>query len=200
MKNHEFDIIDQYIKDKQKNAVLDIGANVGAFAKYYSNKFKHVHSFEPVSTTHSVLEKNLSNYDNVLTYNVAIGDKVTDVDIVNLEGHSTRNKVQDSTGQAWLEHRIKSRNLAKGKWKIETVAQRTIDSYDFQHVDLIKIDTEGYVLPVINGMIDTVTRCKPVLYVELHDNTPNKDKCFSLLENLSYKKEYVDNLNHIFFM
>lgn len=199
MKTHEFKIINQYINNRQKNVALDIGANSGEFSKYYSDVFAFVHAFEPVLSTFDTLRENLKSYHNVHTYNVAIGDKKSEVDIVNLKGHSSRNKIQDVSGKKWLDHRIKSRNLDSDQWTIETVKQHSIDSYKIDYVDLIKIDTEGYVLPVLTGMTDTLCKYKPILYIELNKDTPHSKECFSMLDSMSYEKKYVDNLNYIFF-
>ena len=195
----EFGMIDRYIKRQRKEVVLDIGSNVGEFSEYYSSKFTHVHAFEPVSTTFNILEKNMSVYDNVSVYNVAIGDTASSVDITNLKGHSSRNKIHDKSGKRWLEERIEQRKLDQSDWTIETVQQRTIDSYNFENVDLIKIDTEGYVLPIINGMLETIKRCNPFLYIELHEKTNHSDECFSILQDLSYQRQPVDRLNNLFY-
>ena len=199
MDSKEFGAIDRYIKRQRKHVALDIGANIGCFSEYYSSKFVDVHAFEPVSSTFNILEKNMSVYDNVSVHNVAIGDTESKVDIVDLKGHSTRNMIQDDRGKNWLEDRIKGRNLDSSAWKIETVQQRTIDSYNFENVDLIKIDTEGYILPIINGMLETIERCSPFLYIELNEKTNHKDECFSILEKFSYQKHPVDRLNNLFY-
>lgn len=44
---------------------------------------------------------------------------------------------------------------------------RTIDSYNFDVVDAIKIDVEGSELFVIEGAKDTITRCRPSVQVEI---------------------------------
>lgn len=54
--------------------------------------------------------------------------------------------------------------------KTEHVVQvpcRTIDSYLFEDVDVIKIDVEGSELMVMEGAIDTITRCRPSVQVEI---------------------------------
>lgn len=47
------------------------------------------------------------------------------------------------------------------------VPKRTIDSYNFQDVDAIKIDVEGSELLVIEGAKDTIDRCRPSVQVEI---------------------------------
>ena len=54
--------------------------------------------------------------------------------------------------------------------KLEAVVDvpcRTIDSYNFDDVDAIKIDVEGSELWVIEGAKDTIDRCRPSVQVEI---------------------------------
>ena len=50
---------------------------------------------------------------------------------------------------------------------IVAVPARTIDSYNFEDVDAIKIDVEGSELYVIEGAKDTIDRCRPSVQVEI---------------------------------
>jgi len=50
---------------------------------------------------------------------------------------------------------------------IVNVPCRTIDSYNFNDVDAIKIDVEGSELWVIEGAKDTIDRCRPSVQVEI---------------------------------
>jgi hypothetical protein len=43
---------------------------------------------------------------------------------------------------------------------------KTLDSFNLNDVDLIKIDCEGYELFVIQGGIETIKRCRPAIIVE----------------------------------
>ena len=45
----------------------------------------------------------------------------------------------------------------------------TLDSLDLPRCDLIKVDTEGFEDRVIAGALATLTRCRPILYIEVHD-------------------------------
>ena len=47
------------------------------------------------------------------------------------------------------------------------VPARTIDSYNFEDVDAIKIDVEGSELLVMQGAKDTIKRCRPSVQVEI---------------------------------
>jgi hypothetical protein len=47
-----------------------------------------------------------------------------------------------------------------------TIPLRTLDSFNLERIDLLKIDVEGYELEVLQGGAETVTRCRPVCIVE----------------------------------
>jgi hypothetical protein len=51
----------------------------------------------------------------------------------------------------------------KGKGEVE---MHTLDSFSFENVDLIKIDTEGFEVFVLRGAEQTIKQWKPVIVVE----------------------------------
>lgn len=51
--------------------------------------------------------------------------------------------------------------------QLVNVPARTIDSFEFDEVDAIKIDVEGSELLVIEGAKDTIDRCRPSVQVEI---------------------------------
>src|SRR5208283_4934001 len=50
--------------------------------------------------------------------------------------------------------------------KQEYVLLTTIDRFDFQRVDLLKIDAEGMVMEILDGAERTIQRCRPIMFVE----------------------------------
>ena len=50
-----------------------------------------------------------------------------------------------------------------------SVTQKTLDSFEFKHVDLIKINVEGGELGVVNGAINTIHKWKPVVLFEQNE-------------------------------
>ena len=62
-----------------------------------------------------------------------------------------------------------------------------------QRVSAIKIDVENYEYFVLDGARNLITKHKPIVYAELWENE-NREKCFALFNNLSYKTfVVVDN-------
>lgn len=56
----------------------------------------------------------------------------------------------------------------------EVIEVRTMDSYNFTEVDIIKIDTEGYEYPVILGAEKTIMDNRPIVQVEMIEGQPEK--------------------------
>ena len=81
-----------------------------------------------------------------------------------------------NTGMASLVHEVFNQRTGdrwvQPEWenfpKIE-VETRTLDSYEFDQVDFIKIDVEWFELKVLQGAENTIRKHKPVIYVEIND-------------------------------
>jgi len=79
------------------------------------------------------------------------------IDLIDHTDHGGHNHVVlDSTD-------LKLRSAQQ----IVKVPVRTIDSYNFDNVDVIKIDVEGSELLVIEGAKETIDRCRPSVQVEI---------------------------------
>jgi hypothetical protein len=71
---------------------------------------------------------------------------------------------------------------------VETVPVRTLDSFAFEQVSLIKIDVEGHETQVIEGSLSTIARSQPALLVEIeqrHCSVPI-DAIFQRISALGY--------------
>jgi FkbM family methyltransferase len=69
----------------------------------------------------------------------------------------------------------------------QLVRVRTIDSLALGRLDFIKIDVEGYEAQVLEGGVETIARCRPVIYLEYNEN---RDGIVRLLRGLGYKALY----------
>ena len=43
---------------------------------------------------------------------------------------------------------------------------RTLDSFDLNFIDYIKIDAEGYEIEVVEGAKNLIEKCKPFIHIE----------------------------------
>jgi len=83
----------------------------------------------------------------------------------------------------------------EGEFAVEIT---TLDSYEFDNVDFIKIDVEGYEPKVLAGAEKTIKKHWPVMCVEINTDDNNSQE---ILESWGYKLIAVDDLqgyDHIF--
>ena len=74
---------------------------------------------------------------------------------------------------------------------------RTLDSFGFTTIDLIKVDCEGYEVPILNGAKETILKNRPMMIVEQQDHEYQNDRetlpAVQLLESWGMKR--VVNFN-----
>jgi hypothetical protein len=81
------------------------------------------------------------------------------------------------------------------RWTSVRVPTRCLDSFNFDTVDLIKIDVEGHEYQVVKGALKTIQRCRPAVVVEIsyegklldHDLSADHKKTVGLIESLGYQ-------------
>ncbi len=131
----------------QKRICIDIGANVGLWACDLVNEFQTVIAFEPVEEFRDCFKKNVKG-SNYIVESVALGRTETFIEM---------SIVQGNTGHS----HINPTSLGKG-----TIPLKTLDSYNYENIDMIKIDVEGYEEEILAGAMNTILKNKPVIVVE----------------------------------
>ena len=182
---------------KQFRTCLDFGGHVGTSAIRYSKYFEKIKSFEPIPDLFECLEYNTKDIDNIQIYNNAIGDTNNKVTIYINPENTGANVVQSDDTQAIIDTRWnneKRPNFTRVK-PIE-VDCRTIDSFNFDAVDFIKIDTEGYNMAPLVGMQETLKRCSPV--IQLEKAVPHIEEPEQFLKKLGYQLVKTIQFDDIF--
>ncbi len=130
----------------RRRTMIDAGAHIGLWSFNFAHWFKTIEAFEPVTDHRDCWAKNCGNEigEHLDLHPYALGDREAMVHIrVNPE----------STGDSWV----------KGKGD---VPMKTIDSFGFTDVDLIKVDAEGYEEFIMRGGEQTLITWKPTVIVE----------------------------------
>ena len=137
-----FNFLYPHIKDCK--VVWDVGANIGDHTRQYLNWGMKVVAFEPHPLTFQCLEHNCPEAEN---YEFAASDR----------DHLLPFAISDNVGAS----RIQSggEGVARG---------RVLDDLILHPPDYIKLDVEGYEPFAITGMAGTITRHRPILYVEMN--------------------------------
>jgi FkbM family methyltransferase len=161
---NEIEFIKKYLNEG--DVFIDIGSNIGLFsligAKYVGKSGK-VFSFEPAKRTYQRLIENikLNNLQNIFALNMAIS---------NIKGIFKLN-ISDTKYDAWNSFGKPTAGEIK---KTEDVITTTIDDfvseYKLNNISLIKIDVEGWEIPVLQGGKELFSsKHAPTLLVEFTD-------------------------------
>ena len=165
--------IQDLIKTKNFNNAIDIGANIGLHTVRFAQKFKSVFSFEPVTSVHECLKKNILKFNNVENYKVGLGEN-TAHKIISIPKNNT------NCGQ----YSIVDFTNFQNELIDEKIEIKRLDDFNLT-ADLIKIDTQGYELPILRGSIETLKKNFPVLILEL-ENKKDLKEVELLLNPLGY--------------
>ena len=175
-KTPELNLI-KYLAYKDRIA-LDIGANLGLFTFFMSKYSRKVFAFEPNPYPLRYLPSLID--ENVELIKVAVGKKNELLDLLI-----------PKSDKGWSSNGATLKNISvKNGIKIK-VECRTIDSFNFSNVGLIKIDVEGAEKEVLMGARNTIIDNKPNLIIEnelIHQNDTND--IFQITFGMGYKIFY----------
>ena len=143
-RNGNYDMLVKHLGSKKLRRIIDIGAWWGPWSLYWQTRSEKIEIFEPNKTILPMLEHNLSKFDNCTIHRTALGDKKGKVSMA-YDSHSGTNHITSLDGDITLN---------------------TLDSYNFNAVDVIKIDVEGYEIAVLQGAKRTILQQKPMLQIE----------------------------------
>lgn len=117
----------------QMRTVFDVGANVGQSVETYLAEFPDatIHSFEPVPNTYAQLSNRFGGNPRVKLHQLAFGAEAGELRMTVPEGYSDTAFISDDGDIA--------------------VPVRTLDSFWTDRINMLKIDTEGHDLKVLEG-------------------------------------------------
>lgn len=163
--------------EKNKN-VIDIGARKGSWYNNLANVYNcsSAHLFEPTPNISKWLKQKYKG--KVTVYDCALSDEIG-----NLEFHIDLEK----GGWSGL-----NKQRANGKYETIYVDVKTLDSFNFSNVGLIKIDVEGNEYKTLLGSKQTILDSTPYVYFEcadVHMKTYENDSSdiFDYFESINYK-------------
>jgi FkbM family methyltransferase len=183
----ELELFTQIIKEG--DIVLDVGANIGAFTVPLAKKVGsrgRVHAFEPQALINQRLNANLviNGLENVHVYHAAVGNHAGKISVPQLN-----YSVDSNFGGLSLAAPIAGQT---NEWSY-SVTLLTLDSINFYNPytgkdcpTFIKMDVEMMEKSVLEGAVNLLQRCKPMIHAENnHENTTA-----ALVEQL-YSMDYV---------
>ena len=172
------------IKKKNCTTLVDIGAGTGSFSLLTKCHPMRVYSFEPNKSTYDILLRNLeaNSVTDVVAYNMAIS---------NYKGIA-KLKIPVDKGISGMSNIGIPKRF--DKFMEQDVAVDTLDNVLFDKVkkiDMVKIDTEGCELFVLQGMQKIIARDKPDIVCELNPtNISQFDYDINLINNKMHEYNY----------
>lgn len=146
---YQYDRIKICIEESaQTRTCVDVGGHVGLWSMHFVKHFERVEAFEPIPQHRECFVENVEGGYTLHPY--ALGKK---------RGEVKLKWEDDNTGHTHLDD--------KGNVTAEI---KMLDDFNFEDVDLIKVDVEGYELFVLEGAIKTIKKYKPVICIEQKDH------------------------------
>lgn len=131
--------------------VVDIGAFIGDHTIAYSNQVTtsgKVFAFEPSEKVYECLVYNTMRLGNVMCFKVALAGK---------EKFHFKMVHDKNEGASFIFNDTASEKLTM-----------TLDDYELQQCNFIKIDAEGFEIEILQGAEETIKRFSPKMLIEVN--------------------------------
>jgi len=177
--------------------VIDAGANLGAFAVSLGQALAAdmtMHCFEAQRIVFYQLCANvvLNRFANVHPYNIALGSAADwiDVPVPDYANDQNVGGVSLSAEVRGLRNELATDKIGSASEKVE---MRTLDSFGFTEVRLLKIDVEGMEWDVLQGAKETLAHSAyPPMLLEIW----NKDKRPAFTGHVERLLGYITGLGY----
>jgi FkbM family methyltransferase len=137
----------------ERHVAVQAGGNLGVFPRYLSERFSVTYTFEPAPDAFRMMLQN-APAENIVAFQAALGAEPA---LVGLSRVRRDGKPDAHEGITYVT----------GKGTIHTL---TIDTLALDVCDLVYLDIEGSELAAIKGAEQTLTRCRPVVALEVNKN------------------------------
>tara|TARA_B100001027_G_scaffold192492_1_gene147333 strand:+ start:738 stop:1508 length:771 start_codon:yes stop_codon:yes gene_type:complete len=178
-----------FLKNKKKLTIVDIGSSDGSFSKNLSKKFYNsiFFCFEPLEFFHKKFK--LYNQNKIKTYKFACSSKKGKIRVYTpckkIFGFKLYLKFFSSINKSFIKKNIKqyfNKDNLYFNYVATTVKLRKLDDFKLKP-NIIKIDVEGYEDDVFKGAIHTILKYSPLILVENPSNYLDRS-----LKNADYVK------------
>jgi FkbM family methyltransferase len=175
--------------------ILDVGANIGQSALFYQETFPEstIYCYEPIPAIYNQLKENTRNYSAIHSFQKGVGAKSGELQIVLLE---------DQLSQQHSFNKVSSKDEESILVPITTIDE-ILEKNGIKTIDLLKIDTEGFELEVIEGASKSIANNQlKLIYLEVGLSSKNEHntsfiKVLPILEKLGFTFYGLYEISHI---
>lgn len=163
------------ILEPHHNAI-EVGSNIGMHAIPIASKISQgkLFCFEPQRPIFQVLCSNivLNQLTNVYTYNQGVSDDKGEIEISSSNYENSWNYGSFSIDQGFNTEGTFEGEVHKEFCEIVTIDEHS-EIQKLPHLQLLKIDAEGFDLHVLRGARKTIEKHHPIIFVEAHLHQAN---------------------------
>lgn len=189
-----------WLRDIGFDTILDVGANTGQFARaaYYVFPRAQIYSFEPLPSCLAQMNARMVGIDRFQAFESAIGDRDDTITI-----HQSASSPSSSILPMTSEH-TQAFPWTESETDIEVEIHRLdyfLPQMQLLGEVLIKIDVQGYGLPVLEGAHLTLARAELVLvetsFVTLYEGESTFDQIYRFMVSAGFRfVGLLDQLTH----
>jgi FkbM family methyltransferase len=174
--------------------ILDIGGNVGYYSIVYGKLLNAYQgrciSFEPASINSLAFLYNTRGQHNIHLFTFGLGAIFESLSLAMPKYAKSNNKDMENTGllSALVEANDDNVVYKSSAFPLDSIVDGVINKKE--RIIFVKIDVEGYELPVIRGGIETIRNHMPVIEIEFNTLTSSLQDLQEILNTL-YHLGYV---------
>lgn len=168
---------------KKNDLVIDVGGNRGIYAYRLWRLGGRVEVFEPNPACLLVLQAWAADKPSVNIHSLALSSRAGSANLhIPIDDSGVEHDASASIEHAGFAH-----------VRDQQVSLRTLDSYGFENVSLIKIDVEGHEYNVIDGAQATLASSRPALLVEIEQrhNGRSIGEVFGKIQGFGYRGYFM---------
>ncbi|WP_430406163.1 FkbM family methyltransferase [Fluviicola sp.] len=175
--------------------IVDIGANIGQSALYYRDLFPEstIYCYEPIPAIYEQLKHLTGNDPAIHPFQYGVGATKGELQIVLLE---------DQLSQQHSFHKVAGDSDKTISVPITTIDE-IVENNKLETIDLLKIDTEGFEIEVIEGATKSISSNKiKAVYLEVGLSSKNEHntpfiKVLDALEKVGFTFYGLYEISHI---
>jgi len=161
--------------------IFDVGANVGQSIDLFRRHFDHpiIHAFEPSPSTFRELQRQTVDIPDLHLNNCALGSR-SEIKLFAENTYSELSSLLEPTADRGWE--VEKRYQVEVQTLDEYCAKRSVT-----HIDMLKLDTQGFDLEVIKGGSELLALQRiqllfiEIIFSDMYEGLPRPDEIYSFL-------------------
>ena len=139
--------------------IVDAGANVGATAIYFHSRFpdSEIFCYEPSLKNYRYLQKNTKDFNNIKTFPYGLYNETKQCQLFYGKDQSAQDSIimsDETIGESEIVNLVK--------------ASEEITNKGISDISILKIDTEGCEIPILEELLMLVNTDLGIIYNEYH--------------------------------